>query len=39
MSLWSRSGEELLPKERATSRAKTKDAIGMKNFDQNPTSE
>jgi hypothetical protein len=39
MSLWSRSGVELPPKERATSIAKTKDAIGMKNFDQNPTSE
>jgi len=39
MSLWSPSGEELPPKERAINTAKTKDAIGMKNFDQNPTSE
>jgi len=38
-SLWSPSGDELPPKERATRIAKTKDAIGMKNFDQNPTSE
>ena len=38
-SLWSPSGEELPPRERAIRIAKTKDAIGMKNFDQNPTSE